>query len=155
MTSTHPDSHNEPIELISYWDYSYADRNVEEPRTREQMVDQVREKLLESVRLRLRADVPVGVYLSGGLDSCSVLGMASNLVGPSKKIDSFTISFSESPEHDESRLAYNQAKFCGANFNPITITSNNITDALESSIYHTELPTCNTHVSKANLIYFV
>ena len=55
----------------------------------------MRDALRESIRLRLRADVPVGVYLSGGLDSCSLLGMAASF--HSGSLEAFTIAFEEGP----------------------------------------------------------
>lgn len=58
----------------------YPDHNVPETRSVDTMVDTVRAHLLDSVRLRLRADVPVAVYLSGGIDSSAVAGIANHLV---------------------------------------------------------------------------
>jgi asparagine synthase (glutamine-hydrolysing) len=50
-----------------------------ETRAEEEMILGVRERLLEAVQLRLRADAPVGIYLSGGIDSAIIAGMAVHL----------------------------------------------------------------------------
>ena len=60
----------------------------------------------EAVRLRLRADVPVGCYLSGGLDSCSVLGLAMR--HRSEPIRAFTLTF-DRVEYDEGAVAREMA----------------------------------------------
>ncbi|KAL4414220.1 asparagine synthase [Colletotrichum abscissum] len=63
-----------------YWDAEYADKTVKETRSMDEMVDGVRERLVDAVRLRLQADVPVSIYLSGGLDSSIVAGITTQLV---------------------------------------------------------------------------
>jgi asparagine synthase (glutamine-hydrolysing) len=66
------------VQLVQYWDFDYpkTDHKGAE-RSDAEYVAEFREALEEAVRVRLRADVPVGCYLSGGLDSCAVLGLAA------------------------------------------------------------------------------
>jgi asparagine synthase (glutamine-hydrolysing) len=78
------------------------------------MIAGVRERLLEAVRLRLRADVPVGVYLSGGLDSSSIAGIVAHLIKEGaaqlgndsshdlSRMKCFTVQFDKDSGADES-----------------------------------------------------
>lgn len=79
------------------------------------MIAGVRERLLEAVRLRLRADVPVGILLSGGLDSSAVAGMVAHLMKEGTKLGDertqhlsrmkvFTVQFDKDSGIDESGL---------------------------------------------------
>src|SRR6185436_8958291 len=65
----------------------------------EDLVDRLETTLLEAVRLRLIADVPVGIMLSGGVDSSLVTAMAARV---STKVRTFTIAFPGYPRFDES-----------------------------------------------------
>lgn len=87
-----------------------------ETRSEEEIIQGIRERLLEAVRLRLRADVPVGIYLSGGLDSSSIAGMVTHLVkqehtslgsdasGAPSRIRCFTVQFDKDSGVDESGM---------------------------------------------------
>lgn len=60
------------IKSEQYWDIDFPDKYQVDNRSEADMIDGVRERMLEAVRLRLRADVPVGIYLSGGIDSSAL-----------------------------------------------------------------------------------
>src|SRR5690554_1956495 len=81
------------ISQSKYWDMTFPTSHVQDTDAamEQEYVDGVREKLLEAVELRLNADVPVGCYLSGGIDSCAILRLASAV--SQKPIKAFTIGF--------------------------------------------------------------
>ena len=79
----------------------------------------------EAMRLPMRADVPVGCYLSGGLDSCAVLGFAARLC--STPIQAFTLTFDQAA-YDEGDIALEMAARAGANFHLIPIKQFEIAD---------------------------
>ena len=98
--------------------------------------------LEEAVRIRLRADVPVGCYLSGGLDSCAVLGLAAR--HHREPIRAFTLTFDRA-EYDEGEIAREMAAKAGAEFCPIPIRQDDLADHFADAITQAETLCFNAH----------
>lgn len=125
-----------------YWDMPFpageAPRVIEDEQP---YIDAVRQHLVDAVHLRLEADVPVGCYLSGGIDSCSIMGLAAAArQGPVK---AFTIGF-DTDEYDETAIAREMAEATGAEHEVLRIESAHLYDYFEETLWHTERSIYNT-----------
>ena len=136
------------MRIHRYWEFYYppADELAADTRDEGAFIEEFTAVLEEAVRLRLRADVPVGCYLSGGLDSCSVLGFAARL--SSSPIKAFTLTFDQAA-YDEGDIAREMAARAGAIFHPMPIKQSDIADNFADAIWHSETLCGNGHgVSK-------
>lgn len=97
------------IATTRYWDIPISD-DIIAHQTEREYIEELISLLKDSVRIRLRSDVPVGILLSGGIDSSIVTALA---VEQNKQIETFTISFREK-SFDETRYASKIAKYLGA-----------------------------------------
>jgi asparagine synthase (glutamine-hydrolysing) len=129
------------LQLSKYWDFNYppvrqaADNHANENRPDAEYATEFRNALEEAVRIRLRADVPVGCYLSGGLDSCAVLGLAAR--HHPEPIRAFTLTFDRA-EYDEGEVAREMAATVGAEFFPIPIRQDDLADHFADAIAQAE-----------------
>lgn len=125
-----------------YWDVDFpnADEYEDDP-DEQKYIDGVREKLLEAVQHRLTADVPVGSYLSGGIDSCAILGLAA--AASQNPVKAFTIGF-DSDDYDETPIAKEMAEATGADHHIMRLNADHLYDHFEKTLWHTERTIYNT-----------
>jgi asparagine synthase (glutamine-hydrolysing) len=131
------------IQVNRYWDFDYPKADLAPAKgSDEDYAAEFRDVLEEAVRIRLRADVPVGVYLSGGLDSCAVLGLAAR--HHPDRLRAFTLTF-DHVVYDEGEIAREMAEKAGAEFNPIPICQQDLADHFAEAIGHSETFCVNAH----------
>jgi asparagine synthase (glutamine-hydrolysing) len=131
------------MQLCRYWDFSYpGTESLAAARTDADWTEELHATLDEAVRLRLRADVPVGCYLSGGLDSCSVIGLAARHL--STPIRAFTLAF-EDAAYDEAPIAREMAARANAEFHPIPIRQVDLAEHFADAAWNAEALFINAH----------
>ena len=116
-----------------------------EPKTSSLSVDEAGEKLDElltdAVRIRLRADVEVAAYLSGGLDSTAIVSYIKNI--EPGILNTFSIGFSEK-DYDESSHQQEAVKYFDTNHKSVNCTPSDIALVFPSVVWHSEMPLLRT-----------
>ncbi|WP_428634529.1 asparagine synthase (glutamine-hydrolyzing) [Sedimenticola sp.] len=125
-----------------YWDIDFpvAGEYVNH-RDESYYIEGVREQLLEAVQLRLEADVPVGCYLSGGIDSCSILGLCAAI--RQDPVKAFTIGFDNS-DYDETPIAREMAQMTAADQLVLSLSAEHLYENFSRTLWHTERTVYNT-----------
>ncbi len=118
-----------------YWDVEFG---IDEYHTEEYFRDRLRGLLEESARLQVRSDVPLGAYLSGGMDSSVVAALAGRTLDGGLPL--FTGKFLEGPAYDESHYARLVADAISGELHEITPTATDFTDLLPSLIHALDEP---------------
>lgn len=124
------------LSIDSYWRLSF-DAGKIDTRADRVLVDEFRERFRESVRLRLMADVPLGVFLSGGIDSAAITAVMSGLV--EDPIKTFSVAFAE---RDANELHY--ARMVAARFrtdhHEVVLSPDEFFDLLPAMLWHEDEP---------------
>jgi asparagine synthase (glutamine-hydrolysing) len=129
-----------------YWDIEYKDNTpCPQPSLRER-VEEFRQLFEESVRLRLVAEVPLGVFLSGGLDSTAVLATMSKLTG-GERVKTFSVGYEASGPAKSAIEAANEFSFAreaathfGADHHEFRMTARDFQDAIPIMVSHLDEP---------------
>ncbi|MGH8328776.1 MAG: asparagine synthase (glutamine-hydrolyzing), partial [Steroidobacteraceae bacterium] len=127
--------------LERYWDWTFAAGGGRSDLTMDEAAEALREVLTDAVRLQLRADVPVGAYLSGGLDSSGIAALAAAAGGELRR--TFSITFDD-PEFDESKFQRRMATHLGVQHTAVRCSQRDIGNAFPDVIWHTETPVLRT-----------
>lgn len=123
---------NDTFEERKYWDF--APSNSIKSSNEQEYIACFREKLTLAIKKRLIADVPVGFYLSGGIDSSALLALASQYTN---NLRAFNISFQDT-NIDEGAFAKSIAAHVGVDFSSIIVTQQDLADNFSNVIYHRE-----------------
>ena len=126
--------------LEHYWDWSFPRGQGRSDLTLDEAGERMHELLSKVVREQLRSDVPVGAYLSGGLDSAGIAALAREAVGT---LQTFSITF-EDPEFDESGYQRQMAEFLGVRHSAFCCAARDIGEVFPQLIWHTETPVLRT-----------
>ncbi|MHC1550419.1 asparagine synthase (glutamine-hydrolyzing) [Phyllobacterium sp. K27] len=132
----------ETVKTAPYWRLQYPDRDsATSARSEEHVCEELLHLLTDATRIRLRADVPVASYLSGGLDSSAVSAIAAKIVPG--RLRTFSIGF-DSAEHDETSFQMQMVEALGSDHSALTCSENDIANIFPSVIAHTERPILRT-----------
>jgi len=130
------------IRMEPYWQLTFQEAGEGSPiRSKQAYLEEFRDLLIDATKLRLRADVPVGAYLSGGLDSSTITAIIRNFT--SNPLETFSISFTD-PAFDESSYQQRMAKALGTDHHVVYATHADIGRAFPDVVWHTETPLMRT-----------
>lgn len=131
--------------LKRYWDWDFPDADETSPSRHplsvEQAAAELRELLVDAVRLQLRADVPVGAYLSGGLDSSGIVALIRGFTDT--PVRTFSVAF-EDGEFDESPYQQAMVRHLGTEHTTLRCSRRDIGEAFPRLVRHTETPVLRT-----------
>jgi asparagine synthase (glutamine-hydrolysing) len=137
----------EGMDLRPYWDLEFA---TDEERSEEEWVAETTALLRDAVRLQLRSDVPLGVFLSGGVDSSAVVALMHEM--GVRDIQTFTVAYDFGPDYDETKWARQIAEKFGTRHREVFVTPQEFQDFIPQLVWHMDEPVTE---SAAISLFFV
>lgn len=124
-----------------YWDFNFPRQNDFEAISTDEAAGQVHDLLVDSTQLRLRADVPVAAYLSGGLDSSIIATLIRRY--SNAPLQTFSLNFADAGL-DESSYQSEIVSRLQTSHNSVCCSDEDITRQFQAAIWHTESPVVRT-----------
>lgn len=128
---------NGSIKTWKYWEVHY---NLDFKHNKQYFQEKLKELLWDSVKIHTRSDVPVGAYLSGGLDSSLISLLGKKALDKQKTFMTFNGRFLEGKEYDETEYAEEVTKSRGMKLLQTDITENDFISNIKKIIYHLDYP---------------
>jgi asparagine synthase (glutamine-hydrolysing) len=125
------------LAIHSYWDLAANERTGSRPKS--YYVQCYRERLESAVKSHLMSDVPLGVFLSGGVDSSAVAALMTRL--RREPVETFSVGYSES-QYSELGYARAVAGHIGSTHHEILVSRQQFFDSLPALIWHEDEPVC-------------
>jgi asparagine synthase (glutamine-hydrolysing) len=125
---------NGEIRTEKYWDFSYG--KIENLKTEGEYAENLRELIKESVKIRLVSEVPLGAFLSGGVDSSTIVGLMSEI--SESPVKTFSIGFNED-SFDELKYARIAAKHFGTEHHEFVVTPD-LMEIVDKLVWHFDEP---------------
>ena len=129
------------ITVERYWEMAFPDDGDVPRRPTRDYAEELRDLLVDAARIRLRADVPVGAYLSGGLDSSTVTAIVRNQT--TSPLETFSIAFTDG-DYDESGFQLTMAEALGTEHHVVRATYCDIGAVFPEVVWHAETPLMRT-----------
>jgi asparagine synthase (glutamine-hydrolysing) len=129
------------ITLARFWQIAFPEDSVLPQRSTQEYAEEFKALLIEATRIRLRADVPVGAYLSGGLDSSTITAIIRTQT--TNSLETFSIAFTDAT-YDESAFQTTMAKALGTQHHVVHATHADIGEVFPEVVWHAETPVMRT-----------
>lgn len=131
-----------------YWDFAFPEGDAFDHRPEAALAEELCGALEQAARIRLRADVPVGAYLSGGLDSSVIASLVS---ASDVRLCTFSIGF-DTETLDEAPYQQAVVDDLGTTHVRLECTSGTVADAVADTVWHTETPVLRTAPAPMRLL---
>lgn len=127
--------------LSRYWDWDFSRADARDATPAEDYAEQLRALLIDAVRLQLRSDVPVGAYLSGGLDSSVIVSIIKHFTD--NKLRTFSLTF-EDQEYDEAPYQQELVRYLETDHTTLRCNRLDIATQFPLALWHIETPILRT-----------
>lgn len=121
----------------AYWNYTYSKDTITTNKDKTDLINELEDKLVTSVKNRMISDVPISFYLSGGLDSSLITGIATKI--SNRSLNTFSIAFDDN-NFDESTYQNYMSKHLGTKHKRVMFSRKQIPSIIKDVIYHSEVP---------------
>lgn len=141
------------LEITQYWDLTLPPADAQFPRSESELADEIRERLRHSVKAQMVSDVPIGAFLSAGLDSSTIVALMSEAA---RDVRTYTITFPDKYRVGETTLddpavPARLAKFLGCE-NQRIVVEPDVVELLPKLTWHMDEPTADPAIITAYLV---